>query len=126
MPSAKTFDATIIEDASVYITALILNTPSNIPFTQSTISLITWKLFRTDNRTQISSGTLTVASVIFNTLQTWPDKPNESGYNFATSFSGSLFASGASRYRLEITFTPTGGEAFPVIFNLNPLDLMGS
>lgn len=56
--------------------------------------------------------TLTAASVVFDTLQAWPDDgstPDADGYNFLHRPTGSDFASGVS-YEARYTFTDTNSR----------------
>jgi hypothetical protein len=126
MPSAKTFRSEINEDSAVVVTALLLDTPDETALVQSDFSAIAWKLFNYNDRTKVASGTLTISSVVFNTLQDWPAKPNETGYNFKAEFSGTYFTQATQRYRMEILFTLSGGESFPVILDLSATEVFSS
>lgn len=60
-----------------------------------------------------TTGSLTVASVIYNTLQTttldprWPSNAPSEGYNFGGSIPGSAFALASTRYYVRIDATMT-------------------
>ena len=96
--------------------------PRNTALNQAAVSAVSWRLFNlksTTPGTAIDNGTLTVADVFFDSLQTSSDDPawteDATGYNFAYQFPADTFAltaSGAGRYRLEIRGTPTTGEKF--------------
>ena len=69
--------------------------------------------------TALSTDALTVASTVFDTLQTdgrWTE--DESGYNFRDTIAGSNFAS-STVYRVEYWFTSTGGSLFLAVFKLD-------
>lgn len=60
---------------------------------------------------------LTVATVVFDTLQTdarW--SVDSTGYNFRDDVGAAIFAAGSTLYRLEYAFTPASGEVFQVVF----------
>lgn len=96
--------------------------PRNTALTRSQVSAISWALYdarSNTSRTAIDSGSLTVADVIFDTLQTTADdaawEEDATGYNFAYQFPADTFAlsaAGSGRFRLEIRGTPTTGEKF--------------
>lgn len=107
--------------------------PENTPLTQSLVSSIAWTLYdlrSTTPGTAVDSGSLTVASVIFDSLQTsdaaWTE--DDTGYNFAYQFPADTFAmssSGPGRYRLEIRGTPAAGQKFWVgVWNVEVVDVL--
>jgi hypothetical protein len=57
---------------------------------------------------EVTAGT--VSSLVFNTLQTWPD--DENGYNFAMTLPAASFPVGGKFYRVEVWIDPTIGEDF--------------
>lgn len=95
--------------------------------TQASLSAIAWSSW--DNRVvpsaSIASGTLTIASVVFDTLQTnsvlWPI--DTTGYNFLATIPATAFPSGDSgqEYRIELKFTETSGSKFTAEFS-GPVD----
>lgn len=105
---------------------------SGAAVTQASLSSITYKVFdasSTTPYTAIASGTLTIGSVIFDTLQTGaPWTADSTGYNFLWTAPASAFANLSSglnpdqhTYRVEILFTPTSGEVFWAVFELTGL-----
>lgn len=96
--------------------------PRNTALTRSQVSAITWAAYdlkSNTSRAAIDSGTLTVNSVIYDTLQTTADdaawEEDETGYNFAYQFPADLFSrsgGGSGRFRLEIRGVPAAGEKF--------------
>lgn len=54
-------------------------------YNQAGLSSISRKLVASDGGTVISTTTLTISSVVYDTLQTWPtngDAPDDDGFNF--------------------------------------------
>lgn len=81
-------------------------------FTQSLFGTITRYVKDTRGSGAPSSATLTVANVVFDTMQTnaitWP---YSTGYNFRDVLPASALAE-PRRYIVQYKFEPTGGEAF--------------
>lgn len=88
-----------------------------------------WDSFTRTGADVVDSGTLTVSSVVFDTLQTdgkWTDNPvnDDEGYNFAHAIpSTSIDAAG--EYRLEHEFTMSDGGVFvPGYWLLTAVDVL--
>lgn len=67
--------------------------------------------------TAIATDTLTVANVVFDTLQTdarWTK--DSTGYNFRDRIAGTNFPTGGHTYRVEYFFTGSASESFFVVF----------
>ena len=79
-------------------------------------------------KSQIGSAeTLTIASVIFDTLQKdgrWT--VDLTGYNFRDRIAGTNFASGDVTNQVEYKFTGTGGEIFYVVYRHPTQEICGS
>ena len=70
---------------------------------------------------------LTVADVVFDTLQTgWPWESDELGYNFRYSAPASFFPNGDTRYLVEIKFSREDGGDFHLVFDQETYDLQRS
>jgi hypothetical protein len=91
-----------------------------LPAQQSDIASIAYTVVDLDdNKTQTGSGSLTVASTVYDTLQTdarWD--ADGTGYNFATVLPASCFPSGDHLYRVVITITPSSGEVLKEVFEV--------
>ena len=77
--------------------------------------------------TAIDTTALTVASVMFDTLQTdsrW--SKDDTGYNFRDTIDGAEFPTGNHIYGVKYWFTGAGGATFPVQFELTAQKLYGS
>ena len=114
----------MFEDGGVTLMARVVNN-SAASITQATITGITRKVFDLDSATPdtaVNTATLTVASVVFDTLQAdsrWT--ADSTGYNFRDAPAASIFSTGGHRYRVEYLFDPTSGEDFFVVFELTTL-----
>lgn len=81
-------------------------------WTQASVSGITYKVFATADGSEVASGTLTVGSVVFDTLQTdgrWDT--DVVGYNFRHDNDHQVLTS-AGRYRIEYEVTMSAGNRF--------------
>lgn len=96
------------------------------PVLQADLSSVTYKVFRKGSETPTSSGTLVIADVIYDTLQTgtiWT--VDTTGYNFLTLLPAAAFPDPGS-YTAEVKFTQTGGAVGYLVFNLTALGILGS
>ena len=100
-----------------------VQSPPGTDIQQSTISAIAYtvtEMVGPQQGTVTGSGTLSVPSVVFNSLQTPSTDPSwtadNTGYNFSANIPGADFPD-AGDYVVEFLFTPSGGgSTFPVIF----------
>lgn len=88
---------------------------------QADISTITCSVFDKSSSTPstaIATPTVTVASSIIDSPVTdgviWP--VDSTGYNFLHDLSYTNFPTGGHVYRVEYTFTPTGGAKWSLVF----------
>lgn len=102
--------------------------------TQAALTSIAYKVFDLRGQspeTATSSGSLTVAVVIFNTLQGVNGSDNRwtedlIGFNFLAEFPAAAFPTGGHLYRIEIIFTPVSGQPFPVIYDVEIVGIRSS
>ena len=86
---------------------------------QADITSIAYNVYDLDGatpHTATTTGTLTVADVVFDTLQTderW--SADGLGYNFRADVAASVPAHGGHTYLIDWNFTPASGEEFPVL-----------
>lgn len=112
---------TIFEDSGVVLMAYLLGQDDGTAIKQADVSTITyevWDITSTPSRTT-SETSLTVSSVIFDTLQTdarW--KEGGVGYNFGWTAPATLFPDGSKTYRVEIKFTPPAGQPYHVAYDV--------
>jgi len=118
--SCDTVTGCVAEDSTFSVMLRLQVDGSNA--TQSALSSITWKAWNERNvGTVHASGTLTVSSVVFDTLQTdgrWT--ADTTGYNFRHDITQATFTD-PGRYVIEYTVTMTGGNSFiagPVAINV--------
>lgn len=118
--SCETVTGCVAED-STFAVMLRLQV-DGVNATQSVLSAITWKAWDEQNTGTVhASGTLTVSSVVFDTLQTdgrW--SADATGYNFRHDITQATFTD-PGRYLIEYAVTMTGGNSFiagPVVVNV--------
>ena len=108
------------------------------PITQATITSIAWTLTDLTAGAALASGTFTVASAVFDSLQLDPRWAADGvGYNFLGTLAASNFALASPsagvpgqapaprRYQCDVAFTPASGEAFRVVFQFSALSVFG-
>uniref|UniRef100_A0A6M3LB96 Uncharacterized protein n=1 Tax=viral metagenome TaxID=1070528 RepID=A0A6M3LB96_9ZZZZ len=106
---------TIFEDNGAICMARIYGA-AGTAVTQAAITGISYKVFDLDSATPytaVSTGSLTVANVIFDTLQTGgPWDKDTTGYNFKDTRPATNFTTGGHTYRIEYLVDPASGENF--------------
>ena len=110
--------ASIYEDGGAFLMGRILGNDGAY-LTQATTSSITYLVHDITAGADITSGSLTISSVIFDTLQTdgrWTE--DTTGYNFGHAAQASWFATPDHTYRVEYKFSPSSGQVFWVVFEL--------
>lgn len=119
MAGADTIRGSIWQGAPTPLLARIRSVNGSY-LTQASLSSITYAVFNLTGNTPstvLSSGTLTISSVVFDSLQTDARWTTDSvGYNFRVTIPGSAFALAATLYRVEVTFTDTDSQKFRVVF----------
>lgn len=117
-------EATIWEDGGATCMARIFAWTgiAAVQDTFDTDGSITRYIYNVTANTTIDSGTgLTIATVVFDTLQTdarWT--ADTTGYNFRDEIADTNFLTGNSHYLVEYMFNPDTGSGadFPVVFDL--------
>jgi len=117
---------TIYEDSGLTCMARIQGADaSNI--TQATTSAITLAVFKNANTTATYTASLTVADVVYDSLQTdsrW--SKDSTGYNFRYAVVASVFDTGDATYTIEFKFTPTTGSQYWVIYEIDTVEVFTS
>ena len=118
MESSDVVKASIWEDGGVTNLARVKGqTGANI--TQASISSIRREIFDRTVPATVGTTTLTIATAVFDTLQTGgPWSKDTTGYNFKDAIGSTNFANGDRRYRVQYKFTPASGAAFWVVYEL--------
>ena len=118
--------ATIYEDTGVTCMSRIFG-DDGLAVEQSDVSSIDLAVFKNTTTSATYTASLTVADVIFDTLQTdarW--SLDSTGYNFRYAVVASVFAEGDYTYRLEFKFTPASGSQYFVIFEIDTVEVFTS
>ena len=127
MPDATVTMATVFEDGGASLMARVVG-PDAANITQAGTTSITWAAYDVvAGGAATASDTLTVSSVVFDTLQTdarWT--VDSTGYNFRHDMPATTFATGGTTYRIEYKFTPASGEVYWVVFEVNCLPILTS
>lgn len=95
--------------------------------TQATTSAITVAVFKNANAVATYTASLTVADVVYDSLQTdarW--SKDSTGYNWRFPVVASVFDAGDATYRLEFKFTPTTGSQYWVIYEIDTVEVFTS
>lgn len=103
---------TVFEDGAASFMARVTG-PDGDNIVQADITSITFKVYDAGG-TEAATGTLTMATVVFDTLQTdarWNPDIDTTGYNFRDDRVAGTFTAGG-RYTVEYKFTPTSGADY--------------
>ena len=101
----------VTEDSTWRLMAILKY--NGVPALQANVTTITYSLRNPTSEAEISSGSLTVATVIYDTEQHAPYwTRGERGYNFRWDVPNTLLTSDLTEYRLELTFTLSGEPSF--------------
>jgi hypothetical protein len=106
---AQIGSGTVFEDGSASFMSRVYG-PDGSALQQADLTSITFKVYDSGG-TEAATGTLTIADVVFDTLQTdarWNPDIDTTGYNFRDDRIAGTFA-GGGRYTVEYKFTPTSG-----------------
>lgn len=125
MPSPKRTRTRINEGSgALYLARISIWDASNAQ--QADITSITYAIYDLDSNapeSAIGSGTLTVANVVFDTLQTdavWTK--DSTGYNFSHAIPEAELPNGGHRHRIVYTWTPVSGEPFTDVGEIDVLE----
>jgi len=124
MPTLRMGKAFIYEDGGADFMARVIDPSDGARSVQGDITGITYAVFDLNGEEitkPVSSGSLTVSSVIFNSLQTdsrWT--VDSTGYNFRDIRTPADFPIGGHTYRVEYLFNPSaaGTQDFFVCFEV--------
>lgn len=123
--STQIVSASVWEDATAVMLARVVGSDAD-NVAQADISSIACKVFDAAG-TQIINPSITVSSVIYDTLQTGDEwTVDATGYNFRHALPTTAFPTGGAIYTVEYVFTATDGSVFPVVYRVTALNLFSS
>ncbi len=104
--------------------------------TQASLSAIAWTLTDLTTGLAVTTGTFTIASVVFDSLQqgdgswtkdkrTAPGPDGAWGYNFRAILPAASIAPSGNRFQGDVHFTPATGEPFRVVFQFRTVKVFG-
>jgi hypothetical protein len=113
--------------------------------TQASLTSIAYSVANLTEGEVVGTGSLTVSTCVYDSLQTdarWtqdtasrPGPDGATGYNFAATLPASLFPettltsavarSAPPRVQVDVTFTPTSGQPFRVVWSWTPVRVWG-
>lgn len=124
MPSAQPFQLTPGFQGCTYPQlARLLNVNTGELIKRADLASISYIVFNSAGQ-QVATGTFTIASVIFDTLQTgglW--ETDNTGYNYSAPFPAACFAV-SDQYQLQTIFTQADGGIFPLLTQAFMIGLM--
>lgn len=123
-------NGTVVEDNPAFLMKRAFNT-AGADITIASISTITYTIHDTADGTEVVAQTsLTVADVVFDTLQitdAWLNAGGEAdGYNVGAELPGSGWATPGQILQIQATVTPVSGSVFPLIWRVSVLPWFGS
>lgn len=104
----------VLEDSPFFVMMRIHGMVGTV-VTQASITSIVAKLYELSGATPgtvVQTANLTIAAVIFDTLQTGGWTKDAAGYNFGHAVPASWMAKGGVRYKIEYLVTPQTGDSF--------------
>ena len=132
MAASDTIRATVWEDSGATCMARVVG-QAGTAVTQASLTSIAYKVFDLDGATPdtaTATGTLTVATAVYDTLQTSDSRwtVDTTGWNFLDTVAAASanLPTGDHRYRVEYVFTPASGQTFRVVFELYAKAVRGS
>lgn len=117
---------TIYEDSGAYLMARVLGGDGSA-VQQADVSSIAYSVYDSDDTSSPATGTLTVANVVYDTLQTdsrWT--ADATGYNVGWSAPASLFPTGDRVYLVEVAVTPASGEVYHLRWDVTTRPILRS
>ena len=102
--NARDFEARVLEDSRVAITTRVTDLdPAQTPLLQADITTLTYRVVDTATGATTDSGSITIATDIFDTLQTDWDG-SSAGYNFHSIFPAAGFPEPARLYKIYVDY----------------------
>lgn len=117
MADATVYKANVWEDGGLFVMARVYGN-AGTAITQASLTSIAYAVTLKSDGSTITSGSVTVSSSVFDTLQTSDPRwtRDSTGYNFSFAVPVAAFPTADERYRVKFTFTPTSGSVFFLVF----------
>ena len=127
MASTTVTTKTIFEDTGATLMSRIVGDDGEY-IEQGDFGTITYAIYIDGTTAAVDSGTLTVADVVYDALQTSDARwtVDTTGYNFKHTVAATIFDTGDATYRIEFKFAPTGVEPFFVVFKVVTVEIRTS
>jgi hypothetical protein len=130
---AQVFETQLtFEDSTAYILARIRGTTGSL-ITIASISTIQLKVYDAEDAeatpVEIASRDITVASTVFDTLQTdsgWDTAKDATGFNFKVEVLVADIPRGGKKYRFEFKFTNTSSKIWHFVAEVPTIGLIRS
>lgn len=124
---AEIFKGIVFQNGATVFLARVRDSEGDY-ITQASVSSITYEVYDIDDSDEaVDSGTLTVADVVYDALQTdsrWT--VDVTGYNFAAELDGDAFPKGNKDYQVEFLVTPASGNPFYIAYQVNSKYIFGA
>lgn len=113
------------EDTGLVLMARVLGA-SGAVVTQATLDSITAKVLDRDDDSLVATLTVTIADVVFDTLQTADPRwtADTVGYNFLHAIPATALPSPNKEYRVGYLFTPSSGQPFGMAVDVSTRRLL--
>ena len=122
----RIYKAEILEGQPFIPIARVTNT-AGAYITQAAVSSISYAVANAATLVSTGTGSLVVADVVFDTLQTGANwNVDGTGYNFLATIPATCFPDGNVIYRVEVSFVPTSGTAIVLAYDCTTLDLIST
>ncbi len=125
MATTDVIKAPVWEDADAICMARVVGA-DGVNITVASLTSIFWAVYNRITKALVAeSDELTVANVVFDSLQTdarW--SRDNTGYNFRHRVPDTVLTNPNIIYAVEYKFTATGGEVFWVVFDLSTREII--
>lgn len=122
------------QDTSPLLMAHAKSNPEGDDLVQADVGGITYLVYEEGERIDDTGAplddddpeeTLATTEVVFDDLQDWPEdhEADEDGYNVAFRLPAGYLAKGNKLYRVEMYVELTGGEEFPIVWEITTKNL---
>ncbi len=96
----------------------------NVLALRGTITSISYETYAKGSNALLASGTLDKAVVMFTSAQSW--SLDTIGYTFLWNAPGTLWPLANKKYRIVVTFTPTTGNPYVLVWEADTTSTTGA